>query len=136
MYTLTLKQQELLNSLRWEYDEDLPDVPWEYTVIKWNKGKIKELEEFWNTIFYSKETENYIVLDDEPMECFTCIKTTDYYYGVSEKDDGFSIGRTFSNIHKLRKIYNFMKSQDFEYQKGMSLSDIYSQLLAKGIEKY
>lgn len=32
-------QQELLDSLKWKYDEDLPYVPWEYTIIKWNNKK-------------------------------------------------------------------------------------------------
>ena len=127
MIELSQKQQEILNNLRWEYDEKLPYVPWEYTIIKWNQDKKKELEDFADMIYYSDKTENYIVLDDEPSEIFTCIKTNDYYYGVSEKDEGACIGRTYTDIQKLKDIYYFMQSEKFEYKKGISLSDIYNQ---------
>ena len=128
-------QEKLLNSLKWEYDKDLPYVPWEYTIINWNKGKTKELEEFWNMIFSSENIENRIILEEEPYECFSCIKIGDYYYGVSEKDEGYSIMRTFFYTHKLKDIYYFMQSKDFEYKKGMSLTDIYNQLLEKGYKE-
>ena len=140
MDKLSQEQQEMLNNLRWEYDKDLPYVPWEYSIIKWNKDKTKELEEIWNTIYNSAE--NYIVLEDEPLECFSCIKIGDYYYGVSEKDEGICIGRTYTNSHKLKTIYNFMQSKKYKYEKGMSLSDIYNRTfeikeeLIKTIEKY
>lgn len=124
------EQEKLLNSLRWEYDEDLPYVPWEYSIIKWNKGKTKELEEFADMIY--KSAEPNVILDDEPNECFTCRLIGDYYYAVSEKDNGTCICRTYFLPHKLKNILRFMKSKDFEYKKGMSLTEIYNQLLNKG----
>ena len=140
MKELSQEQQEILNNLRWEYDKDSPYVPWEYSMIKWNKDKIKELEDIWNTIYNSAE--NHIVLEDEPLECFSCVKIGDYYYGVSEKDEGICIGRTYTNSNKLKTIYNFMQSKNYKYEKVLSLSDIYNQAieikekLLKTIEKY
>ena len=75
-----------------------------------------------------------VILDDEPYECFTCKEIGDYY-GISEMDKSYvNIGRTYSDTDKL-KIYYFMKSENFEYKKGMSLADIYNQMLNKRKEK-
>lgn len=126
MDELSQKLQKILNNAKWEYDEDLPYVPWEYTIIKWNKENIKELEEFADILYNTSEPN--VILDDEPSECFTCKKIGYYYYAVSEKNEGNCICRTYADINKLKKIYYFMQSKDFEYQKGMSLNDIYNQL--------
>ena len=130
LYNTFKKQENLLNSLTWKYDEDLPYVPWEYTLIKWKKEKEKELEKFYDMIYYSAEPK--VIFKEELSECFTCKKIGDYYYLVSDKDGEKSIGRTYFYTYKLEYMYRFMHSKDFKYKNGMSLNDIYNQLLDKG----
>ena len=38
------EQEKWLDSLKWQYDEDLPYIPWEYSLIKWNKKDTDKLE--------------------------------------------------------------------------------------------
>jgi len=127
------KQEKLLNSLKWQYDEDLPYIPWEYSIIKRNVGKTEELEKFADMLY--KSAEPTVIYDEEPYECFTCKLIGNYYYGISEKEEGLCINRTYFYSHILKDIIRFMQSKDFNYKKGMSLTEIHDQLLAKGYYK-
>ncbi|MBO4556892.1 MAG: hypothetical protein J5706_09035 [Elusimicrobiales bacterium] len=124
------EQEKWLDSLKWQYDEDLPYIPWEYSLIKWNKKDTDKLEKFADMIYQTAEPHE--ILKDEPLERFTCRLIGDYYYAVSEKDGWDCICRTYFHSYKLKDILRFMKSSEFNYKKGMSLKDIYNQLTDKG----
>ena len=129
-YVSTEYLENWLNSLKWQYDEELPYVPWEYSLIKWNKKDTDRLEKFADMIYQTAEPHE--ILEDEPLERFTCRLIGDYYYAVSEKDGWDCICRTYFHSYKLKDILRFMKSSEFNYKKGMSLKDIYNQLTDKG----
>ena len=57
-----------------------------------------------------------------------CYRVNDYYYW----NKGNEIRRRFFLSYKTKDVVRFVYSKDFELKKGMSLKDVYNQLLDKG----
>ena len=118
-------QEKFAQSLKWEFDKATFNAPQEYTCLNWNINKSKEFKAFQSTI---KEKSEEHTIDFDTKERFNCYLANDYYYWCCEN----KIFRKLFYIYKTKDIIRFINSKDFEYKKGMSLTDIYNQLLDKG----
>ena len=124
MYKDFKKQEKFLNSLKWVYDKQKTDVPCEYTLFEWNKNKNKDLQIFAKDIQIKLKTNIYSGIP------YAYFETGEYGYWLATKEN--CIYRTYPFFFKIKSIERFIKSNDFEYKKNMSLSDVYTQLLDKG----
>lgn len=121
-----MTKYSFVNDLKWVYNDkrEEKDEPEEYISIKWNPEKEKELKDFADYIYNNAKTEQ---INGIPFEY---LRFGDYYYGIQDFDE--YIYRTYANDSKIKELVRFIKSNDFVYEKDMSLTDIYNQLLDKG----
>ena len=119
------QQEQFLQSLKWVFDENSVDKPIEFTCVDWDKPKAEKFKIFVKTI-NTKSDEHTINWDTR--EKFFCYLANEYYYWINDN----KIYRRFFYSHKEKDVVRFLKSKDFNYRQGMSLTDIYNQLLDKG----
>ncbi|GAB1401446.1 hypothetical protein MASR1M68_03570 [Elusimicrobiota bacterium] len=120
LYSDFKKQEKFLHSLKWKYSKELVDEPQEYTMFDWAKNKIKDLKAFAEKINQNAKKSNKKLL---------CFHTGQYKYWLKSDE---CIVRSYSSDWKIKDIVRFVKSANFEYKKGITLSDVYKQFLAKG----
>lgn len=121
-------QERFLQNLKWEFDKSTIEKPIEYVNLNNINTKTKSFILFQKNI---KEKSEKHTINFETKETLYCYKSNDYYYWCNKN----RIIRRLFNIHKEKDIICFLKSKDFEYKKGMSLTEIYEQLLDKGYQQ-
>lgn len=120
-------QERFLQNLKWEFDKSTIEKPIEYVNLNNINTKTKSFILFQKNI---KEKSEKHTVNFETKETLYCYKSNDYYYWCNKN----KIIRRLFNTHKEKDIICFLKSKDFEYKKGMSLTEIYEQLLDKGYQ--
>jgi len=118
-------QEEFLQGLKWKFDVTTVDKPIEYVYLKEINTKKKNFKLFRNNI--QKKSKEHTV-NFNTKEKLYCYRANDYYYWCDEN----RIIRRLFYTHKEEDIIRFMHSKDFVYKKGMSLTEIQDQLLARG----
>lgn len=121
-------QERFLQNLKWEFDKSTIEKPIEYVNLNNINTKTKSFILFQKNI---KEKSEKHIVNFETKETLYCYKSNDYYYWCNKN----KIIRRLFNTHKEKDIIRFLKNKDFEYKKGMSLTEIYEQLLDKGYQQ-
>lgn len=123
LYAEFEEQEKFLYSLKWVYDLTNQDIPQEYTCIEW--CKTKKLKQFIKKIEQESKPE-VIYCNNHEQEIY-CYFFNNNYYWIS----GNKIIRTTSYQWQRDDIIQFVKSNNFNYEKDMSLTDVYNQLIKK-----
>lgn len=117
--------EDFLQNLKWDFDASAFYSPQEYTCLDCDNTKTNKLKLFKKTI--AKKSEKHII-DFNTYEEQFCYRVNEYYYW----NKGNEIRRRFFHSYKTKDVVRFVYSKDFELKKGMSLTDVYKQLLDKG----
>lgn len=107
-----------LHGMRWVYDVNNPKCPQEYTMLSWNDGRTLKWKKFVKKI--KKER-----MSDKTLNFGK------YKYWVDDKEERLS--RTYAYQHE-EDLIRFVKSSDFNYQEGMTLQEVYQQLVSRGYQ--
>ena len=123
--------EKYVNELKWQYAKTYPQCPHEYTCLSWkpeDKAKMVEFAYFIRDNGYTERWGRFSsrVLNIGEMKYWTM----DF---PLEKTD--LINRAYIDNKFRSQLSEFVKSADFQYVRGMSLSDIKAKMEERGNEQ-
>lgn len=118
--------EECINSVRWQYSIKYNRSPHEYTIFNWtDKNNQKTLRDI---AIFIREKGTPILFWGKP---YNNLLLGEYRYWIMEENpyDTTLINRTYRDNSILEEIRKYVNSDRFVHKKGMSLDDIYKEIV-------
>lgn len=116
---------KFLNRIKWQYAKTYPQAPHEYSVLNWNGDNRQKFIDFAKLIVEKGQDEYYY------NKKFKVLIIGGYKYWTMDYplENTDLINRTYHDKELIKKIKEYIKSEDFIFEKGMTLFDIRSKLI-------
>jgi len=118
--------EKVVENVDWVYSKTYPRAPHEYTIFNWtNKENQKVLRKI---AVHIRKNGTPILFWGKP---YNNLLLGEYRYWIMEENPNETtlINRTYRDSNIVDEIRKYVNSERFIHKKGMSLEDIYKEIL-------